>query len=1620
MYRDSVRLLSGKIMGLSVGIALALCTSAFAVCEDNDGDGWGTGADCLGPDCDDNDPDVHPGATEICNGKDDNCNGQIDEGFMLQPDSLIPVYGFESLGVCDGTATPCDLRFPLPPDCSCVPTTHNFSQVIQACVDGGSQTGEPCDNGDPDAPGSLGYGNECAGGGDCVPIPVGLGQACLIGNGVCRRIGTVVCSADGLSAVCDAVPGDPEVADEGAGPDPAHDPLCFDQLDNDCDAQVDHEDGSCQTAELCDGFDNDGNGLIDDGIPNLGQPCTVGLVGSPCENTGVYICDETGGVKCSVTPNPKLESTEQSCGDGIDNDCDGTVDCADTDCTSPTELCDGVDNNCNGQVDEGFAGLGDPCTLGVGACQASGHIVCTQDRHGTMCDATPLPSSLEKKTAGNSCTDGIDNDCDGKTDAEEAECVAGGLTVACSLVYDDPPKPRGRGEHGSDCEGWHVLDWMTTGATGDVECKAVLKGLEPNGNVVGTLGPVAKGQQAHLVSRLDPEDWKFYTRDRITREGEIVWHEVYAPIPLLEVTCRDDATTASAYCSNVPYLEVIEPDGSVVNGATGDEVDVKVAIPRIDPASLHVLIDCVDIIPQLVADPATQLPGGPFSGLVDINGTNMQIIDLFVRTPDVPPESSIEDKAANIVTMTIVGAGCGGHALSVQGEPATDFMPDPNSKITPNCHQEGGDDLGQWSVFSLDVTSPMTGQIIDNGGLRPTSIQVTGEVCHGLDIAQVLIQGHEATLPAATVEPLGGGDCAGDAQKVTVSFDENLPITDMAAVFAGTNSTRGSFDPGPNKLVAQATDVQGNTTHDLVPFVVGPALATPVQVNQALQMTIANSDPTTIHKAFTLVLNNSVTLDNGNSALREFFDQFVYEFSLNLANCMLQPREYCCEKELEMPWWTCNPDVTFCTIPDLQHTPEEFASTFQITITPQDGFLTIRVEVPNFRINVDADGECCTGGCGFFCIARTNVDFHGSIDIPALAVEIDITEANILQQDGLFTLRFFPGDDDNINVNGDIGDAITTGCSLLSVGTIFDVLTGGIIALHRLAFDGITDLLGFIVAEKGVDLCPFVRQVGGKDGMKDKSHDVEMCRQDLGPSFDLGLSHEIEAVDITTDGIAISVAATVEPTQVDPNGDVLTATLLTDAPLVAPNYPGLRSISMAISDDFWNQLIAGMTQSGKFRAQFTKVLDLGSYLPTNCEDILTGGGLLAERRYARCVGMTECTDPSDFDNLDRCQACLDQFPFGRCGGDGDACMLDNDCPGTCDGVCSGGPHDGESCIADIGCGLGGTCVKTCTDGPTPGATCTLDIQCRDDCITCLADDDANCTRGACIRAARKSRDKKIDANTDIVLHARLESPPALYLDDDLTTTDFVEMIFRSGEMRAALIANRDGNNDVQGYDLGDGSCDPNTLCDPEHKCDQGDLDKLDLTTLPDCFDDSTPNNVDCLLWSTCLDLNVKFQLGVHNELVDGVERPQIDFHLVGIVDPPPDAVVPDQGEQCSGSFEIPDLDFLNTEALRNDSRKGLERSFCENTPPFQGCALDFNGSVEFLNPRLFTVSTCADNAVCDTNFDDYLVITGDLKAIGLGLIAADNVCKNIEAKTSEPTGTCKDNGGDEEREKLCD
>jgi len=51
------------------------------LCTDNDNDGFSVDAVCSAIDCDDSNPDVYPDANELNNDIDDDCDGEVDEGF---------------------------------------------------------------------------------------------------------------------------------------------------------------------------------------------------------------------------------------------------------------------------------------------------------------------------------------------------------------------------------------------------------------------------------------------------------------------------------------------------------------------------------------------------------------------------------------------------------------------------------------------------------------------------------------------------------------------------------------------------------------------------------------------------------------------------------------------------------------------------------------------------------------------------------------------------------------------------------------------------------------------------------------------------------------------------------------------------------------------------------------------------------------------------------------------------------------------------------------------------------------------------------------------------------------------------------------------------------------------------------------------------------------------------------------------------------------------------------------------------------------------------------------------------------------------------------------------------
>jgi len=95
------------------------------------------------------------------------------------------------------------------------------------------------------------------------------------------------------------------------------------------------------TTEVCDGLDNDCDGGVDENWPSLGNSCTVGV--GECRRTGTIVCKSDGsGTECSVSPgSPVSENTNTRCSDGLDNDCDGLVDCSDSNCPDdyPTDVC---------------------------------------------------------------------------------------------------------------------------------------------------------------------------------------------------------------------------------------------------------------------------------------------------------------------------------------------------------------------------------------------------------------------------------------------------------------------------------------------------------------------------------------------------------------------------------------------------------------------------------------------------------------------------------------------------------------------------------------------------------------------------------------------------------------------------------------------------------------------------------------------------------------------------------------------------------------------------------------------------------------------------------------------------------------------------------------------------------------------------------------------------------------------------------------------------------------------------------------------------------------------------------------------------------------------------------
>ena len=328
-------------------------------------------------DCDDSNNIVYPGATELCNNNDDNCDEDIDEVFSVGGD-------------CDGAdADLCEHG-----TYTCKPDGSGVECLNEAPVN----IVEICDNKDNDCDGAVDEGNP-GGGADCGQSDVG---ECQLGELVCVK-GAVICAGamnpseeicDGLDNDCDGVTNEDDVC--STCNNPTGEIACNggpfagamgdeNSLDEYSCKPLLNESGS----EAVFTFNSNLGGLEVTVLPINLDPATADL--------DVFILDSCAASDCleygnkSATWNSEIGTDyfvvvdgykgakadfdlqvickETACGDGLDNDADGKKDCADSDCKFVT-VC-------------------------LPTCQPLDDIVCNESKVGTTVGAANFMSGYD-------------------------------------------------------------------------------------------------------------------------------------------------------------------------------------------------------------------------------------------------------------------------------------------------------------------------------------------------------------------------------------------------------------------------------------------------------------------------------------------------------------------------------------------------------------------------------------------------------------------------------------------------------------------------------------------------------------------------------------------------------------------------------------------------------------------------------------------------------------------------------------------------------------------------------------------------------------------------------------------------------------------------------------------------------------------------------------------------------------------------------------------------------------------------------------------------------------------------------------------------------------------------
>lgn len=419
-YRLRGRWLGLYVIGMMMLLQLTGCSLHLEPDEDRDGYPQRR-------DCDDLNEAIHPGAQETCNGIDDDCDARVDDAdsdpgpigtLAFYADTDIDGYGSAALVI---EACECPPNYVLNRlDCDdSDPSVHPGGR--EACDGIDNDCDDKIDDDDTDAiPESVlpwyrdgdsdGYGD-----------PSAMVLAC-----VCP-IGYVSLSSGYLD--CD---------DADASHHPGAYEVC-DGFDNDCDGEID--DDTAQTTAWYPDIDTDGHGSQEEAVVSCPGPTGWVVVADDCNdrNPSIYVgaeesCDGLDN-DCDLLTDEGLLTTfyPDADGDGFGTETgalqaciapDGYVeqvgDCNDTSAQvwpGAPVICDGRDDNCDGQIDVAGAryyrdadgdGFGNEL---VRSCFAQDGYVQTRGD----CDDD---SNIVHPGAKDQLADGQDSDCGGSDDAE--------------------------------------------------------------------------------------------------------------------------------------------------------------------------------------------------------------------------------------------------------------------------------------------------------------------------------------------------------------------------------------------------------------------------------------------------------------------------------------------------------------------------------------------------------------------------------------------------------------------------------------------------------------------------------------------------------------------------------------------------------------------------------------------------------------------------------------------------------------------------------------------------------------------------------------------------------------------------------------------------------------------------------------------------------------------------------------------------------------------------------------------------------------------------------------------------------------------------------------------------